>query len=161
MSELLANIVSIYHRYWILIDKPPIFYHKNNDAKDENSYLTTKINYRQARDKHSSSNDWNDWFSFQDAWYEDLEEILKGSPVEKQVILFSATMPREIYQVAENFLQRELEVIRVKDVESEDNAPSAVNHLSLYVPKRDQTKTIKEIISLYQPKSAIVFVATR
>ena len=70
-------------------------------------------------------------------------------------------MPREIYEVAENFLKRELEVIRVKDLESEDNAPSAVNHLSLFVPPRDQTKTVKDIISFYKPKSTIIFVPTR
>jgi len=96
-----------------------------------------------------------------DSWIADLEDILRGSPADKQVILFSATMPREIYEVAENFLQRELEVIRVKDVESNDNAPSAVNHLSLFVPSRDRVKTVKDIISHYEPKSTIVFVPTR
>jgi len=96
-----------------------------------------------------------------EAWITDLEDILEGSPPEKQAVLFSATMPPEIYDVAENFLQRKLEVIRVKDEESDDNAPSAVNHLSLYVPRFDQTKTVKEIIDLYEAKSTIVFVATR
>jgi len=96
-----------------------------------------------------------------ESWITDLEDILEGSPPEKQAILFSATMPPEIYDVAENFLQRKLEVIRVKDEESDDNAPSAVNHLSLYVPRFDHTRTVKEIIDLYDAKSTIVFVPTR
>ena len=53
------------------------------------------------------------------------------------------------------------QVIRVKDVESDDNAPSAVNHLSFYVPRHDQTQSIKDIIDFYKPKSTIVFVSTR
>merc|ERR1719259_739955 len=96
-----------------------------------------------------------------ESWITDLEDILEGSPPEKQAILFSATMPPEIYEVAENFLQRQLEVIRVKDEDSDDNAPSAVNHLSLYAPRYNHTRIVTDIIKFYDAKSTIVFVSTR
>ena len=49
----------------------------------------------------------------------------------------------------------------MKEEDSDDNAPSAVNHLSLYAPRFDHKRIVKDIITFYDAKSTIVFVSTR
>lgn len=44
----------------------------------------------------------------------DMEKILKATPQIRQTVLFSATMPQEIYVIASQFLKREAQEIRVE-----------------------------------------------
>ncbi len=44
----------------------------------------------------------------------DMEKILKATPHIRQTVLFSATMPQEIYVIASQFLKREAQEIRVE-----------------------------------------------
>ncbi|MDL2236719.1 DEAD/DEAH box helicase [Christensenellaceae bacterium OttesenSCG-928-K19] len=44
----------------------------------------------------------------------DMEKILKATPKDRQTVLFSATMPQEIYMIASQFLKRDAQEIRVK-----------------------------------------------
>jgi len=91
----------------------------------------------------------------------DLEDILRYSPDDKQVMLFSATIPAELYEISQKFLKRELEVISIIPEKDNANAPENIQHLFLTAKRGDFTPAVIDLINIYEPKSTIIFVNTR
>ncbi len=65
---------------------------------------------------------------------EDIEEVLKATSVEKQILMFSATMPRQIKKLAENYMNNS------KHVEIKKTTETSSNVLQQYCMVNDKQK---------------------
>ncbi len=88
---------------------------------------------------------------------EDIETILKEVPSERQTLLFSATMPRPIQELAHRFM-RNPEIIRVAPKEV-----TLANTDQHYVEVTENKKfdTLCNLLDMHSPASAIVFGRTK
>ncbi|NQU84458.1 MAG: DEAD/DEAH box helicase, partial [Mariniphaga sp.] len=88
---------------------------------------------------------------------EDLDAILEGTPKEKRTFLFSATIPKEISNMAKNYMS-DSERISV----GEQNAGAVnVNHEYYMVHARDRFEALKRIADINPKIYCIVFCRTR
>ena len=88
---------------------------------------------------------------------EDLESILKAVPVERQTVLFSATMPPFIRKIANNY-QKNPELIKI---ESKTLTVDKITQGYFLVKDEDKTSLLKRILDLENPKSAMIFANTK
>ncbi|MGV8136531.1 MAG: DEAD/DEAH box helicase [Mangrovibacterium sp.] len=88
---------------------------------------------------------------------EELDAILSVTPSTKQTLLFSATMPREIKEITEKFLNRPEEISVGKRNAGAEN----VEHHYYVVHAKDKYATLKRIADNYPDCYAIVFCRTR
>ena len=79
---------------------------------------------------------------------EDLESILKAVPVERQTVLFSATMPPFIRKIANNY-QKNPELIKI---ESKTLTVDKITQGYFLVKDEDKTSLLKRILDLENPK---------
>lgn len=88
---------------------------------------------------------------------EELDAILSVTPPTKQTLLFSATMPKEIKEITEKFLNRPEEIAVGKRNAGAEN----VEHHYYVVHAKDKYATLKRIADNYPDCYAIVFCRTR
>lgn len=88
---------------------------------------------------------------------EDLEFILDETPAERQTLLFSATVPRAIANLATRY-QRDAE--RVSTV-SEKTQHADIEYRAMMVAPRDGDNAIINVLRYYEAPNAIVFCNTR
>ncbi|MFP4698284.1 MAG: DEAD/DEAH box helicase [Eubacteriales bacterium] len=88
---------------------------------------------------------------------EDIETILKDVPKVRQTILFSATMPKAITQIAKTY-QNNHEIVKV--VHKELTVPS-IDQYYYEVKPRDKFEILTRLIDIYNPKLALVFSNTK
>jgi len=88
---------------------------------------------------------------------EELDAILSVTPSIKQTLLFSATMPREIKEITEKFLQHPEEISVGKRNAGAEN----VEHHYYVVHAKDKYATLKRVADNYPDCYAIVFCRTR
>jgi ATP-dependent RNA helicase DeaD len=88
---------------------------------------------------------------------EDVERILSLTPSSRQTALFSATMPREIRRLAEQYLY---DPITVK-VQAATLTVDTVEQFAIEVAGRDKTDKLIEVLDSERPEQAIVFVRTK
>jgi len=88
---------------------------------------------------------------------DDLDEILAETPAEKQTLLFSATMPKEISRIAKNYMN---DPIQVK-VESAKQTASTVSHSYYTVTSHNRFSVLSLLININVDIYAIVFCRTR
>jgi len=91
---------------------------------------------------------------------EDIETILDATPDTRQVVLFSATMPRRIEKLAQNYLREPVTVRIAREVVAEGAAPQ-VRQNAYLVPRSHTTAALGRVLELERPRSAIVFCRTR
>jgi ATP-dependent RNA helicase DeaD len=91
---------------------------------------------------------------------EDIETILDATPDTRQVVLFSATMPRRIEKLAQNYLRQPVTVRIKREVVAEGAAPQ-VRQNAYLVPRSHTTAALGRVLELERPRSAIVFCRTR
>ena len=88
---------------------------------------------------------------------EDIESILSNTPDDKITGLFSATMPREIRNIANKYLKETVEVSSGKK-----NSTSAdITHQYAVVAARDKMQSLKRIIDFNEDFFGIIFCTTR
>ena len=88
---------------------------------------------------------------------ESIDAILAGVPKNRNTLLFSATMSRDIEKIARNYLTDPKEIV----VGSRNEGAEKVNHEYYLVHARDKYAALKRIVD-YQPKIyAIIFCRTR
>lgn len=88
---------------------------------------------------------------------EDINTILAGVPKDRNTLLFSATMSREIEKIAKNFLQNPKEIV----VGSRNEGAEHVNHIYYMVNAKDKYAALKRIVD-YNPRIfAIIFCRTK
>jgi ATP-dependent RNA helicase DeaD len=91
---------------------------------------------------------------------EDIETILDATPDTRQVVLFSATMPRRIEKLAQNYLRQPV-TVRIKREEVAEGAAPQVRQNAYLVPRSHTTAALGRVLELERPRSAIVFCRTR
>ena len=88
---------------------------------------------------------------------EDIETILKEVPVERQTILFSATMPNPILEIARTY-QKNAEIIRV--VKKELTVPK-IEQFYYEVNTKNKEEVLARLLDMYNPKLSLVFCNTK
>lgn len=88
---------------------------------------------------------------------EDLEHILKQTPVERQTALFSATMPEFIKNVAKNYQKNPVHIVIKKKTLTAQNI-SQVGYLCRRESKKD---LLVRLLDYYAFKNCIVFANTK
>ena len=88
---------------------------------------------------------------------EDMDEILSGVPEERNTLLFSATMSREIERIARTFLHEPKEIV----VGSRNEGAEHVNHIYYIVNAKDKYLALKRIVDYYPRIFAIIFCRTK
>ncbi len=88
---------------------------------------------------------------------EDIETILSQVPEERQTVLFSATMPAPILEIARTY-QKKAETIRV--VKKELTVPK-IEQYYYEVNQRNKEDVLSRLLDMYNPKLSLVFCNTK
>ena len=88
---------------------------------------------------------------------EDMELILGEMPEERQTVMFSATMPREIAEIARKF-QKDPENVKV--VKKELTVPEVTQYYYEVKP-RNKVEVMCRLLDMYSPKLSVVFCNTK
>lgn len=88
---------------------------------------------------------------------EDIETILKTTPTERQTLLFSATMPHTIMDIAKRHMKKP-EKIRVN---TKDVVVSKIKQIFYEVREEDKINALSRLIDVEDPQLAIVFCHTK
>ncbi len=88
---------------------------------------------------------------------EDIETILSQVPEERQTVLFSATMPAPILEIARTY-QKDAEMIRV--VKKELTVPKIEQYYYEVTP-RNKEEVLSRLLDMYNPKLSLVFCNTK
>ena len=88
---------------------------------------------------------------------ESINSIFESLPEEKQVLLFSATMSKEVEKIAKNYLKEYEEVV----VGSRNEGAEHVNHIYYMVNAKDRYLALKRVVDYYPRIYGIVFCRTK
>jgi len=89
---------------------------------------------------------------------DDVKKILSQAPKQRKTACFSATMPREIRDLINNFLKSPVTVT----VEQTQTTPSQIVQHVYNVPRGwSKLKALQPILEIEAPESAIIFVRTK
>ena len=88
---------------------------------------------------------------------EDMETILSQLPEERQTVMFSATMPQAIAEIAKKF-QKEPQIVRV--VKKELTVPKVTQYYYEVKPK-NKVEVMCRLLDMYAPKLSVVFCNTK
>lgn len=88
---------------------------------------------------------------------EDLEFILAAAPEDRRTLMFSATVPKEIAELAKTFQK---DALRIQTV-SETSQHADIEYRALNVQVRDREHAIFNLLRYYEARTAIVFCKTR
>ncbi|MBE5973079.1 MAG: DEAD/DEAH box helicase [Hungatella sp.] len=88
---------------------------------------------------------------------EDMETILSQLPEERQTVMFSATMPPAILDIARKFQQ---EPVNVKVVKKELTVPKVTQYYYEVKPK-SKLEVMCRLLDMYAPKLSVVFCNTK
>jgi ATP-dependent RNA helicase DeaD len=91
---------------------------------------------------------------------EDIETLLDATPDTRQVVLFSATIPRRIEILAQKYLREPVTVRIRREVVVEGEAPK-VRQTAYLVPRTHTTAALGRVLEAERPAAAIVFCRTR
>ena len=88
---------------------------------------------------------------------ESINEILECVPKDRNTLLFSATMSKEIERIARNYLTNHKEIV----VGSRNEGAESVNHIYYMVNAKDKYLALKRIVDYYPSIFAIIFCRTK
>jgi len=88
---------------------------------------------------------------------EDIDAILAKTPDNKRTWLFSATMPKEVRRIAQNYMENPIEILVGKQ-----NSPAInINHRYYMMKERDRYYALKRILDYYPDIYGLIFCRTR
>jgi ATP-dependent RNA helicase DeaD len=88
---------------------------------------------------------------------DDVEKILQKTPAEKQVALFSATMPPQIRRIAQTYLRNPAEIT----IASKTRTATTVNQRCLVIPPHNKLDALTRILETEPFDAMIVFARTK
>jgi len=88
---------------------------------------------------------------------EELDAILDQTPQNKQTLLFSATMSREVERISKNYMHNTLKL----SVAAENKGAETVSHVFYMVSAKDRYEVLKRIADMNPEVYGIVFCRTR
>lgn len=86
-----------------------------------------------------------------------LRKIARHLPAERQTMLFSATMPKDLGEIAETYLNRPVRVQVAPPGKAADKIEQAVH----FVPQGDKAKLLEEYLNRHPGELALVFNRTK
>lgn len=89
---------------------------------------------------------------------EDIEDIVNQLPMERQTLLFSATIPKEILRIAKKFLKADHITVRIKPEEP------TLNTIEQKIFKTHNSKRFEKLINILKsthPSKTIIFTHTK
>ncbi len=90
-------------------------------------------------------------------FYEDITDILSHTPEEKNTWLFSATMPREVSNIAKKFMHAPVEIT----VGNKNESTSQVSHEYYLVSSRDRYSALKRLSDANPDIFSVIFCRTK
>jgi len=90
-------------------------------------------------------------------FYQDIKNILSNTPDTKQTWLFSATMPKEVAQIAKEFMRKPIEIT----VGSKNEGTNSVSHFYFQVTSRTRYQVLKRLVDSDPELFAVVFCRTK
>lgn len=88
---------------------------------------------------------------------EDIEFILEGAPEERQIVLFSATVPDAILAIAAQFQTDPVHIA----INREQVTLDQIQQFSVDVPMRQKKDALKLLLHYYQPTRSMIFANTK
>jgi ATP-dependent RNA helicase DeaD len=88
---------------------------------------------------------------------EDLDEILQHTPPEKNVWLFSATMPREVKSISKNYMNDPFELT----VGEQNKGNVNIDHQYVLITEKDKYLALKRILDYTPEIFGLIFCRTR
>ncbi|MDR1725200.1 MAG: DEAD/DEAH box helicase [Bacteroidales bacterium] len=88
---------------------------------------------------------------------DDLDSILSNTPEERNTLLFSATMPKEVEEIAKDYISNPVRIQIGERNQGSDN----VKHFYYLVHAKDRYLTLKRIADYYPDIYAIIFCRTK
>ena len=88
---------------------------------------------------------------------EDMEIILKTTPDSRRTLLFSATLPRGIVQLAKQYQQNAFRV----DVAGDEGGHADIDYRAIRIAAQDAEHAVVNTLRFYESPSTIVFCNTR
>lgn len=88
---------------------------------------------------------------------DDMKTILAEAPVERQTVLFSATMPKPIMEIAKRFQKNPFHV----KMDSHTSSAPKVEQFALDVSEHQKMEAATRIIKIENPRLALVFCNTK
>jgi len=88
---------------------------------------------------------------------ESIDEILENVPEDRNTLLFSATMSKEIERIAKGYLHDYKEIV----VGSRNEGAEHVNHIYYMVNAKDKYLALKRLVDYYPRIFAIIFCRTK
>lgn len=89
---------------------------------------------------------------------DDLEEIVKSLKVDRQTMLFSATMPSQIKNLAKKYMKEDIHHIAIKKTSL---TVSKIKQNYFQIKHRDRFETLCRVIDFDMPTAAIIFCKTK
>jgi ATP-dependent RNA helicase DeaD len=87
----------------------------------------------------------------------EVEEIIKTTPMTRQTLLFSATMPQEVRNLAAQYM-RNPEYIQI---ERTQGPAVSVKQIAIHTTDRAKQATLIQLIETYRPFLAVIFCRTK
>ncbi len=88
---------------------------------------------------------------------DDIETILKSLPTEHRTMLFSATMPKPIAEIAKKYMSNPVEIT----IGHKNEGSANVNHVYYLVHAKDKYAALKRIVDYYPNIYGIIFCRTK
>ncbi|MGP4039906.1 DEAD/DEAH box helicase [Gracilibacillus sp. D59] len=88
---------------------------------------------------------------------DDIRDILKAIPEDRQTLLFSATMPKEIRDIAATLMKQPEEV----KVKSKEMTVSNIDQYFVEVHEKQKFDTLTNLLDIHVPELAIIFGRTK
>lgn len=88
---------------------------------------------------------------------EDIDAILEHTPTNKQTLLFSATMPKEVRRIANDYMINPEEIT----IGTKNSGADTVSHHAYIVRAKDRYTALKRLADFYPDIYGIVFCRTR
>ncbi len=86
-----------------------------------------------------------------------IDEILSGTPDEKNVWLFSATMPREVREISKNYMSNPQEITMGERNQGNEN----IDHQYIVVDERDKYMALKRMVDYSTDIFGVIFCRTK
>ncbi|WP_251550122.1 DEAD/DEAH box helicase [Neobacillus muris] len=87
----------------------------------------------------------------------EVEDIIKVTPESRQTMLFSATLPSEIRNLATRYMQEPKNI----QIESVQRPAENVKQIAIHTTDRAKQATLIELIEMYRPFLAVIFCRTK
>ncbi|NLN96930.1 MAG: DEAD/DEAH box helicase [Eubacteriaceae bacterium] len=88
---------------------------------------------------------------------EDIEVILKDVPTERQIALFSATMPQGILDIAKTFLRQPERI----EISPKQMVAESIEQKYYQISDGDKFEALRRLIDVHKPRRALIFCNTK